>query len=126
VAADELEQLDVRALLNLGHTFGHAIETGMGYGSWLHGEAVAVGMLMAADLSWRLGWLSQADVSRVKVLLQRADLPVVPPTMSAENFLHHMAVDKKMLMENCAWCCCVHLGKPWSVMMPINSCCWRP
>ncbi len=86
MAADELEQLDVRALLNLGHTFGHAIETGMGYGSWLHGEAVAVGMLMAADLSWRLGWLSQADVSRVKVLLQRADLPVVPPTMSAETF----------------------------------------
>ncbi|MDZ4297072.1 MAG: 3-dehydroquinate synthase [Moraxellaceae bacterium] len=95
VAADELEQLDVRALLNLGHTFGHAIETGMGYGSWLHGEAVAVGMLMAADLSWRQGWLSQADVSRVKLLLQRAALPVQPPVMSAENFLHHMAVDKK-------------------------------
>jgi len=95
VAADELEQLDVRALLNLGHTFGHAIETGMGYGSWLHGEAVAVGMLMAADLSWRQGWLTQADVGRIKRLLQRAALPVQPPVMSAETFLHHMAVDKK-------------------------------
>lgn len=95
VAADELEQLDVRALLNLGHTFGHAIETGMGYGSWLHGEAVAVGMLMAADLSWRLGWLTQADVGRVKVLLQRAGLPVVPPALSPDDFLSHMAVDKK-------------------------------
>ncbi len=95
VAADELEQLDVRALLNLGHTFGHAIETGMGYGSWLHGEAVAVGMLMAADLSWRQGLLSQQDVSRVRSLLARAELPVQPPQMSAEEFLQHMAVDKK-------------------------------
>lgn len=96
VAADELEQNDVRALLNLGHTFGHAIETGMGYGSWLHGEAVATGMLMAADLSWRLGWLSQADVERVRVLLQRAALPVVAPgELAVEDFLRHMAVDKK-------------------------------
>ena len=96
VAADELEQNDVRALLNLGHTFGHAIETGMGYGSWLHGEAVATGMLMAADLSWRLGWLSQADVARVRVLLQRAALPVVAPgELAVEDFLRHMAVDKK-------------------------------
>ncbi len=96
VAADELEQNDVRALLNLGHTFGHAIETGMGYGSWLHGEAVATGMLMAADLSWRLGWLSLSDVARVRVLLQRAALPVVAPgELAVEDFLRHMAVDKK-------------------------------
>lgn len=98
VAADELEINDVRALLNLGHTFGHAIETAMGYGVWLHGEAVATGMLMAADLSWRLGWLAQADVLRVKQLLLAANLPVVPPTqLSAEQFLQLMAVDKKVL-----------------------------
>lgn len=98
VAADELEMNDVRALLNLGHTFGHAIETAMGYGTWLHGEAVAMGMLMAADLSWRLGWLSQADVVRVKHILLAAKLPIVPPVnLSAEQFLQLMAVDKKVL-----------------------------
>lgn len=74
VALDERED-NIRALLNLGHTFGHAIETGMGYGQWLHGEAVAAGTLMAADLSARLGWLSAADVQRVQVLLERAGLP---------------------------------------------------
>ena len=98
VAADELEANDVRALLNLGHTFGHAIETGMGYGAWLHGEAVATGMLMAADLSWRLGWISAQDVARVKTILQTAKLPVVPPVeISPTEFLAHMAVDKKVL-----------------------------
>jgi 3-dehydroquinate synthase len=96
VAADELEQNDVRALLNLGHTFGHAIETGMGYGEWLHGEAVATGMLMAADLSARLGWLAPADVARVRRLLQRAGLPVQPPAMAPDDYLRHMAVDKKV------------------------------
>jgi len=74
VAADEKES-GIRALLNLGHTFGHAIETGMGYGNWLHGEAVAVGMLMAADLSMREGWLNATDVKRVEDLIDRANLP---------------------------------------------------
>ena len=98
VAADEFEKNDVRALLNLGHTFGHAIETAMGYGVWLHGEAVATGMLMAADLSWRLGWLQQQDVLRVKKLLLAANLPVIPPEdLSSEQFLQLMAVDKKVL-----------------------------
>ena len=96
VAADEFEQNDVRALLNLGHTFGHAIETGMGYGAWLHGEAVATGMLMAADLSCRLGWIGAADVARVRRLLLAAGLPVRPPALSADEFLQHMAVDKKV------------------------------
>ncbi len=97
VAADELEQNDVRALLNLGHTFGHAIETGMGYGEWLHGEAVGTGMLMAADLSMRLGWLGAADVVRVRNILESAGLPVLPPaSLSADDFLRHMAVDKKV------------------------------
>jgi 3-dehydroquinate synthase len=96
VAADELEQTDKRALLNLGHTFGHAIEAAMGYGEWLHGEAVGAGMLMAADLSWRLGWISQADVQRVRAILVAAGLPVAPPAdITPEEFLDHMAVDKK-------------------------------
>lgn len=97
VAADEHERGE-RALLNLGHTFGHAIESHMGYGEWLHGEAVAVGMLMAADLSMRLGWLTAADVYRVKQLLLAAKLPVdVPAPMTAEDFLRLMQLDKKVL-----------------------------
>ncbi len=97
VAADEREK-GVRALLNLGHTFGHAIETGMGYGEWLHGEAVAAGMYMAADLSARLGWLDQADVERLEELLRRANLPVFgPKALSAERMLALMAVDKKVV-----------------------------
>jgi 3-dehydroquinate synthase len=97
VAADERER-GKRALLNLGHTFGHAIETGMGYGNWLHGEAVAAGMVMAADLSARHGWLSSADVERIRMLLARAGLPVAAPKeMSRDRFLDLMAVDKKTL-----------------------------
>lgn len=95
VAADELEH-GQRALLNLGHTFGHAIETGMGYGEWLHGEAVAAGMYMAADLSARLGWISQDDVVHVEDLLKRANLPMKGPAISAEKMKQLMAVDKKV------------------------------
>ena len=96
VAADERES-GVRALLNLGHTFGHAIETGMGYGAWLHGEAVATGMLMAADLSARLGQLAPGEVDRVQTLLTRAGLPVqAPASLNAGRFLELMAVDKKV------------------------------
>ncbi|MEK7816011.1 MAG: 3-dehydroquinate synthase [Pseudomonadota bacterium] len=97
VVADEKEA-GARALLNLGHTFGHAIETGMGYGAWLHGEAVAVGMVMAADLSRRLGWLKEAEVTRIRALIERARLPVqAPPTLSAARFRELMSVDKKVL-----------------------------
>ncbi len=97
VAADERESGN-RALLNLGHTFGHAIETGTGYGNWLHGEAVAAGMVMAADLSARHGWLTQADVERTANLISRAGLPTTPPAeMSSQQFLDLMAVDKKAL-----------------------------
>jgi 3-dehydroquinate synthase len=96
VAADEKESGD-RALLNLGHTFGHAIETAMGYGVWLHGEAVATGMVMAADLSMRLGWLTAADALRVRSVIQNAGLPAAPPTqMTAEDFVRLMSVDKKV------------------------------
>jgi 3-dehydroquinate synthase len=96
VAKDETEQ-GVRALLNLGHTFGHAIETGMGYGNWLHGEAIATGMLMAADLSARMGWMTEAEVERVRILLSRAELPVNGPAeMTPEQFMDLMSVDKKV------------------------------
>ncbi len=95
VAADELEHCQ-RALLNLGHTFGHAIETGMGYGRWLHGEAVAAGMVMAADLSARLGWLSGDDVARVEKLLSRAKLPTRGPALGPARMKELMAVDKKV------------------------------
>jgi len=97
VAADEREN-GQRALLNLGHTFGHAIETGTGYGNWLHGEAVATGMLMAADLSARHGWLSDAAVRRTEKLLQQSNLPTHPPDeMDTARFLELMAVDKKVV-----------------------------
>ncbi len=96
VAEDEREG-GVRALLNLGHTFGHAIETGMGYGAWLHGEAVAVGMLMAADLSMRMGWLSADELHRVDNLLDRSGLPTrAPVEMTEQRFLSLMSVDKKV------------------------------
>lgn len=97
VGADEREA-GVRATLNLGHTFGHAIETEQGYGVWLHGEAVAAGTVMALEMSHRLGWLSTQDRDRGVCLLQAAGLPVVPPLdMTPEQFLEHMAVDKKVL-----------------------------
>lgn len=97
VAADEKEG-GQRALLNLGHTFGHAIETGMGYGEWLHGEAIATGMLLAAELSQELGWINESDVARVLKLLQRARLPVqAPKQMNSAQFMELMAVDKKVL-----------------------------
>jgi len=96
VAADERES-GQRALLNLGHTFGHAIETGMGYGVWLHGEAVASGMVMAARLSNKLDWISEAEVDRVINILERANLPVkAPEQMSADKFVDLMSLDKKV------------------------------
>ena len=97
VARDETEKGD-RALLNLGHTFGHAIETHLGYGNWLHGEAVSTGMMMAAALSEELGDISIADVSRLEKLLARANLPTVSPDMmQPEDYLPHMMRDKKVL-----------------------------
>jgi len=96
VAQDERES-GARALLNLGHTFGHAIEAHAGYGEWLHGEAVAAGLCMAADLSARLGWLSAADAARAQALIQRAGLPARPPVgLSPERFLELMGHDKKV------------------------------
>ena len=95
VAADEREG-GIRALLNLGHTFGHAIESGMGYGVWLHGEAVAAGTVLAAELSRRLGWLREDDVTRTRALFERAGLPVAAPALGVGKFLDLMGLDKKV------------------------------
>ena len=94
VAADEREA-GLRAILNFGHTFGHAIEAGAGYGEWLHGEAVAAGMVMAAELSARAGTLRREDAERVKALIGRAGLPVRGPKLAIERYLELMQVDKK-------------------------------
>ncbi|GMH44503.1 hypothetical protein BSKO_12455 [Bryopsis sp. KO-2023] len=97
VAEDELEG-GVRATLNLGHTFGHAMETGQGYGVWLHGEAVSAGMVMAARMSEKLGWITPDIAERTEALLKRCNLPVMPPPdMTPDQFRSLMAVDKKVL-----------------------------
>ena len=95
VAADERESGE-RALLNFGHTFGHAIETGVGYGEWLHGEAVAAGMVTAAKLSARLGWIRDDDVVRLAALLESAGLPVEAPRMDVARWLTLLGRDKKV------------------------------
>ncbi|HEY0954328.1 MAG TPA: 3-dehydroquinate synthase [Roseateles sp.] len=94
VGQDEREQ-GLRAILNFGHTIGHAIEAGMGYGEWLHGEAVACGMVLAADLSHRMGLMPAGFVQRLRRLVERAGLPVQPPRLGAERYLQLMRVDKK-------------------------------
>jgi 3-dehydroquinate synthase len=94
VGQDERES-GLRAILNFGHTFGHAIETGLGFGEWLHGEAVGCGMVMAAQLSHRLGLVDAAFTERLAALIARAGLPTVGPALGAEVYLHHMRVDKK-------------------------------
>ncbi|SNR61813.1 3-dehydroquinate synthase [Methylobacillus rhizosphaerae] len=96
VAADERESGE-RALLNLGHTFGHAIENAMGYGVWLHGEAVAAGTMLAADLSRRLGWLSDDDIKRIVAIFTEARLPVHAPALGVERYLDLMGLDKKVV-----------------------------
>jgi 3-dehydroquinate synthase len=94
VSKDEREAGD-RVLLNFGHTFGHAIETGFGYGTWLHGEAVAAGMAMAADLSQRLGYISNSDAARVRAILERAGLPIAAKGLAPEYMHELMSIDKK-------------------------------
>jgi 3-dehydroquinate synthase len=94
VAADEKES-GIRAILNFGHTFGHAIESGLGYGEWLHGEAVGCGMVMAADLSSRLGYLNADEVSRIKKLIAAMGLPDCAPKLGNDRFFDLMRIDKK-------------------------------
>ena len=126
VAEDETEQ-GVRALLNLGHTFGHAIEAHQGYGAWLHGEAVGAGMLMAAELSARLGWLAPADVDRVKTLLEAAALPTAAPAaMGVEDFLARMRLDKKnidsrlrLVLLRALGAACVHDATPEATLREL-------
>jgi len=110
VAADETEQGE-RALLNLGHTFGHAIEAGLGFGKWLHGEAVAAGTIMAAELSARLGMLTAADLTRVRRIHERAGLPVVGPKLGAGRYLELMYHDKKVANGQLRLVLLQHIGE---------------
>ncbi|HQR05056.1 MAG: 3-dehydroquinate synthase [Proteobacteria bacterium] len=133
VAGDERETSKEggRALLNLGHTFGHAIETGLGYGVWLHGEAVAAGMVMAAELSCRLGWISRDDVSRTAHLLKRAGLPVRGPALGVERYWEMMGHDKKVIAGALRLVLLKHIGEAvtWEgapkedVLAAIAACC---
>lgn len=133
VAADELETANEggRALLNLGHTFGHAIEAGAGYGAWLHGEAVAAGMVMALELSRRLGWLSAADVERVIALLEQARLPIRGAALGAERYLDLMGHDKKVIAGKLRLVLLKRLGEaityadapPAEIRAAIEACC---
>jgi 3-dehydroquinate synthase len=117
VAEDEFES-GIRAILNLGHTFGHAIETGMGYGKYLHGEAVAIGICFAADLSKRMGWLTKEDVSRIIALLELATLPTVPPKeMEVSQYIELMSVDKKNVDGEIRLILLESIGK---ATLPIN------
>ncbi|MBU2881089.1 3-dehydroquinate synthase [Psychrosphaera sp. B3R10] len=111
VAQDEKES-GVRALLNLGHTFGHAIEAEMGYGNWLHGEAVAVGMVQASELAKLRGWLSDADVNRIVALNDAFSLPSKGPAqMSYEQYIPHMKKDKKVQAQTIRFVLPKHLGE---------------
>ncbi len=113
VGQDERET-GLRAILNFGHTFGHAIESGLGYGKWLHGEAVGCGMVMAAHLSQRLGGVDAAFVQRLTALIRRAGLPVVAPDLGAERYLTLMRIDKKSEAGEIRF---VVIDKPGSAVM---------
>jgi 3-dehydroquinate synthase len=110
VSEDEKES-GIRALLNFGHTFGHAIENGLGYGQWLHGEAVGAGMVMAADLSVRLGLCNKEDGRRLKSLIQRVGLPIAPPTSLVNQFTELMRRDKKASDKGLRFVLLSELGK---------------
>lgn len=98
VVSEDEHESGVRAILNLGHTFGHAIETGMGYGNWLHGEAIAAGMVMAADLSCRMGYINKTDLKRIEKIISSANLPIrAPSEINVTRFMDLMAVDKKVI-----------------------------
>lgn len=133
VAGDERETAKEggRALLNLGHSFGHAIETALGYGTWLHGEAVGTGMLMAAQLSARIGWLRSDDVTRIADLLARAKLPLKAPRLGVEKYFDLMGHDKKNIGGRLRLVLLRRLGEavttsdvsPADVMVAIDACC---
>jgi 3-dehydroquinate synthase len=110
VALDERES-GLRALLNFGHTFGHAIELGLGYGQWLHGEAIAAGMVMAAHLSTQLGLLDARAADRLRRLLSQVGLPTVGPPLEIDRYLDLMAVDKKAVAGRVRFVLLERLGK---------------
>nr|WP_314229065.1 3-dehydroquinate synthase [uncultured Kingella sp.] len=118
VAQDETEQ-GVRALLNLGHTFGHAIEAEMGYGTWLHGEAVAAGCVLACVLSERLGSLKTEDTARVRAIMRLAKLPDAPPVFAFERWLAHMRHDKKVDDGTLRFVTLAALGE--AVLTPVDD-----
>ncbi|MCE1163255.1 MAG: 3-dehydroquinate synthase [Thiomonas sp.] len=120
VAQDETEA-GLRAILNFGHTFGHAIEAGMGYGNWLHGEAVGAGMVLAADLSVRLGLLAPADAERLARLIARAGLPVRAPDLGAERWAEWMQVDKKTEGGDVRFVLLAGLGRPVLRAAPMEE-----
>ena len=95
VVSEDEKESGIRAILNLGHTFGHAIENCLGYGAWLHGEAVGCGMVLAAKMSLVQGWLSESEFSRIKELILQANLPIEKPNIDYENFIGAMKLDKK-------------------------------
>ncbi len=110
VAQDERES-GLRAILNFGHTFGHAIEAGMGYGNWLHGEAVGAGMVLAADLSHRLGQLSAVELERIRALTEAAGLPTVAPKLGVDEMIQMMRLDKKSTAGNIQFVLLNGIGK---------------
>lgn len=117
VAQDEREG-GLRAILNFGHTFGHAIEAGMGYGAWLHGEAVGCGMVMAADLSLRLGFIDTETRARIRQLTQAANLPVVAPELGTDRYIELMKVDKKAEAGSIKFILLKKLGEAFITTVP--------
>lgn len=125
VASDERES-GARALLNLGHTFGHAIETATGYGTWLHGEAVAAGTCLAARVSHAMGWLAAEEVSRIEVLFTRAKLPTVAPALGYARWLELMGHDKKVdngqirfVLLRAIGEACIHAQVPTAILQTL-------
>lgn len=120
VRQDEKESTGLRAILNFGHTFAHAIEAGMGYGAWLHGEAVGCGMVMAADLSHRMGWLDQETAERIRRLVKKARLPDTAPDMASERWIDLMRVDKKNINGEIQFVLLKKLGETVITKVPQN------
>ncbi|MES2561907.1 MAG: 3-dehydroquinate synthase [Pseudomonadota bacterium] len=120
VGVDERES-GQRALLNFGHTFGHAIEAGTGFGTWLHGEAVAAGMVLAAELSQRMGYLSHVDVERITTILTRAGLPVTAPDLGCERYIELMSHDKKVSGGKLKFVLLEHMGCAKVSEAPVSA-----
>ena len=110
--AARLQSAGLRALLNLGHTFGHAIEAEQGYGTWLHGEAVATGIVLASDVALQKNWLTETDFRRISALLDAFDLPLKKPDdMQYEDFMRHMRRDKKVVSGSIRFVIPTTIGK---------------